>query len=63
MPKERYFLSGDRLKVVSFHVLLLDTAGNNLVNADFSPYSRMFFAVKYIYLTLYIVYMRRIAPI
>ena len=46
-----------------FHVLLLDRAGNNLVNADFSPYSRMFFAVKHIYLTLYIVYMCRIAPI
>lgn len=61
MPKERYFLSGDRLKVVSFHVLLLDTAGNNLVNADFSPYFRMFFAVKYIYLTLYIVHICRVA--
>lgn len=63
MPKERYFLSGDRLKVVSFRVLLLDTAGNNLVNADFSPYSRMFFAVKHIYLTLYIAYILRISPI
>ena len=41
---------------MSFHILLLDVAGNNLVNADFSPYSRMFFAVKHIYLTLYIVY-------
>lgn len=49
--------------MVSFHVLLLDTVGNNLVNADFSPYSRMFFTVKHIYLTLYIVYMCRIAPI
>ena len=49
--------------MVSFHVLLLDRAGNNLVNADFSLYSRMFFAVKHIYLTLYIVYMCRIAPI
>ena len=49
--------------MVSFHIRLLDRAGNNLVNADFSPYSRMFFAVKYIYLTLYIVYMCRIAPI
>lgn len=38
-------------------------AGNNLVNADFSPYSRMFFAVKHIYLTLYIAYVCRIAPI
>ena len=47
----------------SFHALLLDTVGNNLVNADFSPYSRMFFAVKHIYLTLYIVYMCRISPI
>lgn len=46
-----------------FHVLLLDRAGNNLVNADFSPYFRMFFAVKHIYLTLYIAYMCRIAPI
>ena len=42
--------------MVSFHILLLDRAGNNLVNADFSPYSRMFFAVKHIYLTLYIVH-------
>ena len=49
--------------MVSFHVLLLDRAGNNLVNADFSPYSRMFFAVKHIYLTLYIAHMCRIAPI
>ena len=49
--------------MVSFHVLLLDTVGNNLVNADFSPYSRMFFAVKHIYLTLYIAYVCRIAPI
>ena len=63
MPKERYFLSGDRLKVVSFHVLLLDTAGNNLVNADFSPYLRHIFTVKYIYLTLYIVHICRVAPI
>lgn len=47
--------------MVSFHVLLLDTAGNNLVNADFSPYFRMFFAVKYIYLTLYIVHICRVA--
>lgn len=38
-------------------------AGNNLVNADFSPYSRMFFAVKHIYLTLYIVYICRVTPI
>ena len=30
---------------------------------DFSPYFRMFFAVKHIYLTLYIAYMCRIAPI
>lgn len=36
-------------------------AGNNLVNADFSPYSRMFFAVKQIYLTLYIAYTYRAA--
>lgn len=57
------FLPRDRLKVVSFHILLLDRAGNNLVNSDFSPYFRMFFAVKHIYLTLYIAYMRRIAPI
>ena len=49
--------------MVSFHILLLDRAGNNLVNADFSPYSRMFFAVKHIYLTLYIVHTYRIAPI
>ena len=49
--------------MVSFHVLLLDRAGNNLVNADFSPYSRMFFAVKHIYLTLYIVDALRISPI
>ena len=49
--------------MVSFHILLLDRAGNNLVNADFSPYSRMFFAVKHIYLTLYIVYALRISPI
>lgn len=49
--------------MVSFHVLLLDRAGNNLVNADFSLFSRMFFAVKHIYLTLYIVYAYRIAPI
>ena len=48
---------------MSFHILLLDRAGNNLVNADFSPYSRMFFAVKHIYLTLYIVYVLRISPI
>ena len=41
---------------MSFHILLLDRAGNNLVNADFSLYSRMFFAVKHIYLTLYIAY-------
>lgn len=63
MPKERYFLSGDRLKVVSFHVLLLDTAGNNLVNADFSLYLGHIFTVKHIYLILYIAYVRRIAPI
>ena len=49
--------------MVSFHILLLDRAGNNLVNADFSPYSRMFFAVKHIYLTLYVVYTCRTAPI
>lgn len=49
--------------MVSFHVLLLDRAGNNLVNADFSPYFRMFFAVKHIYLTLYVVYTCRTAPI
>lgn len=49
--------------MVSFHTLLLDRAGNNLVNADFSPYSRMFFAVKHIYLTLYIVCMCSTAPI
>ena len=49
--------------MVSFHILLLDRAGNNLVNADLSPYSRMFFAVKYIYLTLYIVCMCRTEPI
>ena len=49
--------------MVSFHVLLLDTVGNNFVNADFSPYSRMFFAVKHIYLTLYIVDALRISPI
>ena len=48
---------------MSFHILLLDRAGNNLVNADFSPYSRMFFAVKHIYLTLYIVYICRVTPI
>ena len=48
---------------MSFHILLLDRAGNNLVNADFSPYSRMFFAVKYIYLTLYIAYICRVTPI
>ena len=48
---------------MSFHVLLLDRAGNNLVNADFSPYSRMFFAVKHIYLTLYVVHTCRNAPI
>ena len=30
---------------------------------DFSPYSRMFFTVKHIYLTLYIVYALRISPI
>lgn len=42
--------------MVSFHILLLDRAGNNLVNADFSPYLRHIFAVKHIYLTLYIVY-------
>lgn len=48
---------------MSFHVLLLDRAGNNLVNADFSLYFRMFFTVKHIYLTLYIVYAYRIAPI
>ena len=63
MPKERYFLSGDRLKVVSFHVLLLDTAGNNLVNADFSLYLGHIFAVKHIYLTLYIVHICCVAPI
>ena len=63
MPKKRHFLSGDRLKVVSFHVLLLDTAGNNLVNADFSLYLGHIFTVKHIYLTLYIAYIRRIAPI
>ena len=49
--------------MVSFHVLLLDAVGNNLVNADFSSYSRMFFAVKHIYLTLYIVHALRISPI
>lgn len=49
--------------MVSFHILLLDRAGNNLVNADFSPYSRMFFAVKHIYLTLYILRICRVAPI
>lgn len=49
--------------MVSFHILLLDRAGNNLVNADFSPYSRMFFTVKHIYLTLYVVYTCRTAPI
>lgn len=38
-------------------------AGNNLVNADFSPYFRMFFAVKHIYLTLYIVDACHVAPI
>lgn len=48
---------------MSFHILLMDRAGNNLVNADFSPYSRMFFAVKYIYLTLYVVHTCRTAPI
>lgn len=63
MPKERYFLSGDRLKVVSFHVLLLDMVGNNLVNADFSLYLGHIFAVKHIYLTLYIAYMCHIEPI
>ena len=31
--------------------------------SDFSPYLRHIFAVKHIYLTLYIVRMRRIAPI
>lgn len=30
---------------------------------DFSPYFRMFFAVKHIYLTLYIVHALRISPI
>lgn len=49
--------------MVSFHVLLLDRAGNNLVNADFSLYLGHIFAVKHIYLTLYIAYMCRIAPI
>ena len=49
--------------MVSFHVLLLDTVGNNLVNADFPPYLRHNFTVKHIYLTLYIAYIRRIAPI
>lgn len=49
--------------MVSFHVLLLDRAGNNLVNADFSLYLGHIFTVKHIYLTLYIVYMCRIAPI
>ena len=48
---------------MSFHVLLLDTVGNNLVNADFSPYLGHIFAVKHIYLTLYIAYAYRIAPI
>ena len=48
---------------MSFHILLLDRAGNNLVNADFSPYSRMFFAVRHIYLTLYIVHICCVAPI
>ena len=48
---------------MSFHVLLLDRAGNNLVNADFSLYLGHIFTVKHIYLTLYIVYMCRIAPI
>ena len=49
--------------MVSFHVLLLDRAGNNLVNADFSLYLGHIFTVKHIYLTLYIEYMCRIAPI
>lgn len=49
--------------MVSSHVLLLDRAGNNLVNADFSLYLGHIFTVKHIYLTLYIVYMCRIAPI
>ena len=48
---------------MSFHVLLLDRAGNNLVNADFSLYLGHIFTVKHIYLTLYIEYMCRIAPI
>lgn len=43
--------------MVSFHILLLDRAGNNLVNADFSLYLGHIFTVKHIYLTLYIVYM------
>ena len=49
--------------MVSFHVLLLDRAGNNLVNADFSLYLGHIFTVKHIYLTLYIVYALRISPI
>ena len=38
-------------------------AGNNLVNADFFPYFRMFFAVKCFCLTLYIAHMCHIEPI
>lgn len=49
--------------MVSFHVLLLDRAGNNLVNADFSLYLGHIFAVKHIYLTLYIVDACHVAPI
>ena len=44
-------------------MLLLDQAGNNLVNADFSLYLGHIFTVKHIYLTLYIAHMCRIAPI
>ena len=47
--------------MVSFHVLLLDRTGNNLVNADFSPYLGHIFTVKHIYLTLYIVHTYRVA--
>lgn len=49
--------------MVSFHILLLDRAGNNLVNADFSLYLGHIFAVKHIYLTLYIVHICCVAPI
>lgn len=49
--------------MVSFHVLLLDRAGNNLVNADFSLYLGHIFDVKHIYLTLYIAYTYHVAPI